>query len=309
MTHADSTQENTERIGTLMRRATYASLAVAGLLVTVKLVAWFATDSVSLLSSLIDSLLDGAASLVNLIAVRQALAPPDREHRFGHGKAEPLASLGQSAFIAGSAVLLLVQAARHLLRPSPVTNSEIGLAVMGFAVLVTFALLIYQRSVVRRTGSLAIGVDAFHYRADLVLNLAVIVSLLLTTELGYLSIDPIFGGLIGLWIIWGAWQVARKAMVHLMDEELPDEERARIRAIALKHPKVRAVHDLKTRASGPDSFIQLHIEMDGGIRLTEAHVISDEVEASIREAFPRAEIIIHQDPEGVDEPRSVYPVQ
>lgn len=309
MTHADLTQENTERIGTLMRRATYASLAVAGLLVTVKLVAWFATDSVSLLSSLIDSLLDGAASLVNLIAVRQALAPPDREHRFGHGKAEPLASLGQSAFIAGSAVLLLVQAARHLLRPSPVTNSEIGLAVMGFAVLVTFALLIYQRSVVRRTGSLAIGVDAFHYRADLVLNLAVIVSLLLTTELGYLSIDPIFGGLIGLWIIWGAWQVARKAMVHLMDEELPDEERARIRAIALKHPKVRAVHDLKTRASGPDSFIQLHIEMDGGIRLTEAHVISDEVEASIREAFPRAEIIIHQDPEGVDEPRSVYPVQ
>jgi len=309
MTQADSNKESTERIGTLMRRATYASLAVAGLLVTVKLGAWFATNSVSLLSSLIDSLLDGAASLVNLIAVRQALTPPDREHRFGHGKAEPLASLGQSAFIAGSAVLLLVQAVQHLLRPSPVTNSEIGLAVMGFAVLVTFALLLYQRSVVRRTGSLAIGVDAFHYRADLVLNLAVIVSLLLTTELGYLAIDPIFGGLIGLWIIWGAWQVARKAMVHLMDEELPDEDRARIRAIALKHPKVRAVHDLKTRAAGPNSFIQLHIEMDGGIRLTEAHVISDEVEASIREAFPRAEIIIHQDPEGVDEPRAVYPVQ
>jgi ferrous-iron efflux pump FieF len=309
MTQADSNKESTERIGTLMRRATYASLAVAGLLVTVKLGAWFATNSVSLLSSLIDSLLDGAASLVNLIAVRQALTPPDREHRFGHGKAEPLASLGQSAFIAGSAVLLLVQAVQHLLRPSPVTNSEIGLAVMGFAVLVTFALLLYQRSVVRRTGSLAIGVDAFHYRADLVLNLAVIVSLLLTTALGYLAIDPIFGGLIGLWIIWGAWQVARKAMVHLMDEELPDEDRARIRAIALKHPKVRAVHDLKTRAAGPNSFIQLHIEMDGGIRLTEAHVISDEVEASIREAFPRAEIIIHQDPEGVDEPRAVYPVQ
>jgi len=309
MTQADSNKESTERIGTLMRRATYASLAVAGLLVTVKLGAWFATNSVSLLSSLIDSLLDGAASLVNLIAVRQALTPPDREHRFGHGKAEPLASLGQSAFIAGSAVLLLVQAVQHLLRPSPVTNSEIGLAVMGFAVLVTFALLLYQRSVVRRTGSLAIGVDAFHYRADLVLSLGVIVSLLLTTELGYLAIDPIFGGLIGLWIIWGAWQVARKAMVHLMDEELPDEDRARIRAIALKHPKVRAVHDLKTRAAGPNSFIQLHIEMDGGIRLTEAHVISDEVEASIREAFPRAEIIIHQDPEGVDEPRAVYPVQ
>jgi ferrous-iron efflux pump FieF len=309
MTLAGSPRESSARVGTLMRRATYASLAVAVLLVVVKLGAWFATDSVSLLSSLIDSLLDGAASLVNLIAVRQALTPPDREHRFGHGKAEPLASLGQSAFIAGSAVLLLVQAAQHLLRPTPVVNSEIGLAVMGFAVAVTFALLAYQRTVVRRTGSLAIRVDAFHYRADLVLNLAVIVSLLLTTELGYLSIDPIFGGLIGIWIIWGAWQVARKAIVHLMDEELPDEERERIRQIALKHPKVRAVHDLKTRASGPNSFIQLHIEMDGGIRLIEAHRISDEVEASIREAFPRAEIIIHQDPEGIDEPHEVYPAR
>jgi len=309
MTPAGSHRETIERTGTLMRRATYASLAVAVLLVAVKFAAWAATDSVSLLSSLIDSLLDGVASLVNLLAVRQALTPPDREHRFGHGKAEPLASLGQSAFIAGSAVLLLVQAAQHLLRPTPVTHSEIGLAVMGFAVAVTFALLVYQRSVVRRTGSLAIRVDAFHYRADLVLNLAVIVSLLLTTELGYLAIDPIFGGLIGLWIIWGAWQVARKAIVHLMDEELPDEERERIRQIALKHPKVRAVHDLKTRASGPNSFIQLHIEMDGGIRLIEAHRISDEVEASIREAFPRAEIIIHQDPEGIDEPHEVFPAR
>ncbi len=307
MTLAGSSRENGERVGALMRRATYASLAVATLLVAVKFAAWAATDSVSLLSSLIDSLLDGVASLVNLLAVRQALTPPDREHRFGHGKAEPLASLGQSAFIAGSAVLLLVQAAQHLLRPTPVTNSVIGLAVMGFAVAVTFALLVYQRYVVRRTGSLAIRVDAFHYRTDLVLNLAVIVSLLLTTELGYLAIDPIFGGLIGLWIIWGAWQVARKAIVHLMDEELPDEERVRIRQIALKHPKVRAVHDLKTRASGPNSFIQLHIEMDGGIKLIEAHRISDEVEASIREAFPRAEIIIHQDPEGIDEPHEVFP--
>lgn len=309
MTLAGSPRDNGERLGALMRRATYASLTVAVLLVAVKLGAWFATDSVSLLSSLIDSLLDGVASLVNLLAVRQALTPPDREHRFGHGKAEPLASLGQSAFIGGSAVLLLVQAAQHLLYPTPVTHGGIGLAVMGFSIVVTCALLLYQRHVVRRTGSLAIGVDAFHYRTDLVLNLAVIVSLLLTTELGYPAIDPIFGGLIGLWIIWGAWRVAQKAMIHLMDHELPDEDRARIREVALKHPQVRAVHDLKTRAAGPNSFIQLHIEMDGGIRLIEAHRISDEVEASIREAFPRAEIIIHQDPEGIDEPREVYPAR
>src|SRR5579863_3848840 len=141
MSEAIPRQESMARVGTLMRRATYASISVASLLVAVKLGAWIETNSVSLLSSLIDSLLDGVASLANLLAVRQALTPPDREHRFGHGKAEPLASLGQSAFIAGSAVLLLVQAAQHLLRPTPVTNSEIGLAVMVFAVAVTFALL------------------------------------------------------------------------------------------------------------------------------------------------------------------------
>ena len=298
-----------ETVGRLMRRATYASLAVASVLVLVKLGAWIATDSVSLLSSLIDSLLDGASSLVNLIAVRQALAPPDREHRFGHGKAEPLASLGQAAFIAGSAVLLLVQAIQHLVRPTVITNTDIGLVVMAFAVAVTLVLVLYQRHVVKRTGSLVVSVDAFHYRADLVLNISVIVSLILTVELGWRVIDPIFGGLIGLWIIWGAWEVAKKAVVQLMDRELPDDDRARIRDIALSHPQVRAVHDLKTRAAGPDSFIQIHIEMDGGMSLAQAHIVSDEVEASIRDAFPRGEVIIHQDPEGIEEPRAVFPAR
>src|SRR5665213_1603562 len=297
-------QESMARVGLLMRRATYASLGVAGLLVMVKLGAWIETDSVSLLSSLIDSLLDGAASLVNLIAVRQALVPPDREHRFGHGKAEPLASLGQAAFIAGSAVLLLVQAIQHLIRPVMITNTNAGLAVMGFAVVVTGVLLLYQRHVVRHTGSLLIGVDAFHYRADLVLNLAVIASLLLTASFGYPIIDALFGGAIALWIIYGAWRVAMKAIVHLMDQELPDAERARIRAIVLANPRVTAVHDLKTRAAGPISFIQIHIEMDGGITLTEAHHVADAVEAKILEAYPRAEVIIHQDPSGINEPHT-----
>ncbi|MGH6974626.1 MAG: cation diffusion facilitator family transporter, partial [Stellaceae bacterium] len=292
-------QESMERVGTLMRRATYASISVAGLLVAVKLGAWIETNSVSLLSSLIDSLLDGAASLANLIVVRQALVPPDREHRFGHGKAEPLASLGQAAFIAGSALLLLIEAIQHLIHPQSITNTVAGLAVMIFAVVTTLVLVLYQRSVVKRTGSLVVSVDAFHYRADLVLNLAVIAALLLTVEFGYVLIDPIFGGLIALWIIWGAWQVANRAIVQLMDRELPDAERERIRAIALAHPEVRAVHDMKTRAAGPISFIQIHLEMDGNLPLTQAHRIADEVEAKILAAFPRSEVMIHQDPAGV----------
>jgi ferrous-iron efflux pump FieF len=298
---------DTPSIGALMRRATYASISVAGAMVLVKLVAWLLTDSVSLLSSLLDSLLDAAASLVNLVAIRQALVPADREHRFGHGKAEPLASLGQAAFIAGSAVLLLVQALQHLLTPAPVSNTGIGIAVMVFAIAVTLVLVGYQHYVVRRTGSLVVSADELHYRADLILNGAVIVSLVATAELGWLYVDPVFGGAIGLWIIYGAWRVAQKAIVQLMDRELPDDARRRIREIALAHPQVKSVHDLRTRASGPTAFVQIHLEMDGALTLKEAHRISDAVEADILAALPNAEVMIHQDPEGVEEPRRTFP--
>jgi ferrous-iron efflux pump FieF len=292
-----------------MRRATYASIAVAGAMVLVKLAAWLMTGSVSLLSSLLDSLLDAAASLVNLVAIHQALTPADREHRFGHGKAEPLASLGQSAFITGSAVLLIIQGLQHLLRPAPVTNSGIGIAVMVFAIIVTFALVRYQQRIIKRTGSLVVSSDELHYRSDLILNAAVIVALVAENVLGWPYVDPLFGIAIGLWIIYGAWRVARKAIVQLMDQELPDDARARIRQIALAHPQVRAVHDLRTRAAGPDAFVQVHLEMDGDLTLKEAHRVSDAVEADILAAFPQAEVMIHQDPEGVEEPRRTFPAR
>lgn len=306
MTAAHAAPETPERAGALMRRATYASIAVAGVMVLVKLAAWLMTDSVSLLSSLLDSLLDAAASFVNLVAIHQALTPADREHRFGHGKAEPLASLGQAAFITGSAVLLLIQGLRHLLSPVPVTNSGIGIAVMVFAIAVTFALVRYQRRIIQRTGSLVVSADELHYRSDLILNAAVIVSLLATSWLGWLYVDPIFGIAIGLWIIYGAWRVAQKAIVQLMDQELPDDARARIRQIALAHPEVKAVHDLRTRAAGPNAFVQIHIEMPGDMTLAEAHRVSDAVEADILAAFPHSEVMIHQDPEGVEEPRRSF---
>ncbi len=292
--------------GVLMRRATYASLGVAGLMIVVKLAAWLATDSVSLLSSLLDSLLDAGASLVNLVAVHQALTPADYEHRFGHGKAEPLASLGQAAFIAGSAVLLLIQALQHVLTPQPVSHTGLGIGVMVFAIIITLGLVAYQRHVVNRTGSLAIGADKLHYTADLVLNGAVIVALLVTEMSGWPYSDPLFGAAIGLWIVYGAWRVANRAVVQLMDRELPDEERSRIRAIALAHPEVMAVHDLRTRAAGPTTFIQIHLEMDGAMTLSAAHVVSDAVEAELRAAYPQAEVMIHQDPSGVEEPRPAF---
>jgi ferrous-iron efflux pump FieF len=286
----------------LRTHATYAALAVGTVLIVAKFAAWLATDSVALLSSLIDSLVDLAASLINFFAVRHAATPADREHRFGHGKAEPLAALGQSAFLIGSALLLMAEAVRRLILPQPVEHAVTGVAVMLFSVVVTVGLVAYQRHVVRQTGSLAIGADELHYRGDLILNGSVIATLILGQALGLNILDPLFGGAIGIWIIYSAVRISKLSLTQLMDRELPDKERAYIRKIAESRPEVSAVHDLRTRVAGPTAFIQLHIEMDGGLSLLEAHRISDAVEADLRNAFPSAEIIIHEDPAGIEEP-------
>lgn len=290
----------------LVRIATYAAVLAAGAMIAAKAVAWSLTESVSVLSSLVDSLLDAAASMVNLLAVRHALTPADREHRFGHGKAEPLAGLAQSAFIAGSAALLLLEAVRRLSFPQPVANSTIGIVVIAFSVAVTLALVVFQRQVIRRTGSVAISADSLHYASDLVLNGSVIVSLVLAGWLDWPVVDPLFGIAIGIYILWSAARIARLSLDLLMDRELPDADRTRIREIALAHPDVRNVHDLRTRSTGPQIFVQMHLELDGAMPLTQAHVIADAVEASIRAAYPHAEVIIHQDPEGVDEQRRTF---
>ena len=295
------------RADRLRRLATYASVSVAGLLIAAKFAAWLETGSVALLSSLVDSLLDAVASLVNLIAVRHAMSPADREHRFGHGKAEPLAVLGQSAFIIGSAMLLLAEAVRRLIWPVPVENPPAGIAVMVLSIVVTIALVLYQRHVVRRTGSIAITADELHYRGDLVVNVSVIIALVLAPILGLPILDPLFGAGIGIWILYSAARLVRLSLVQLMDRELPDDERERIREIAQSHPDVVAAHDLRTRIAGPTAFIQIHIEMDGTLSLLRAHEISDEVEAQLRAAYPHAEVMIHQDPEGIEEPRSNFP--
>src|SRR3954452_3945074 len=285
----------------LRLRGTYASSPAAAVLIAVKFVAWTSTGSVALLSSLVDSTVDAAASLVIFVAVRQAAVPPDREHRFGHGKAEPLAALGQAAFLLGSALFLIAEAVRRLIAPEPIEHTEVGVAVMLFSLFVTIGLVAYQRHVVRRTGSLAINADSLHYSSDVVMNLSVIATLLIQSALAVPLIDPMFGGAVGAYIIYGAARIARLALTQLMDRELPDQERARVRKIAESHPEVTAVHDIRTRGAGPTAFIQLHIEMDGAMSLLRAHEISDTIEARLRAAFPHAEIIIHADPAGIEE--------
>lgn len=301
MTTIDALPEATR--AKLMRRATYASVAVATILILAKTIAWALTDSVSVLSSLLDSLLDVAASLVNLFAVRHALEPADEDHRFGHGKAEALAGLAQAAFIAGSALLLFSEAAHRLWSPEPVARAEVGLVVMALSMALTFVLIRYQRSVVERTGSLAVGADRLHYASDLLLNGGVALSLIASMTLGWIWVDPVCGLLIGLFILKGAWEIGRGALDHLMDRELPEATRAKILAIAHAQPLIHGVHDLRTRAVGPNISVQMHLELDGSLTLAEAHAAADAVEEAVLAAFPGSDVIVHMDLAGVVERR------
>lgn len=294
--------------GRLMRLASYVAVSVALVLIAAKLGAWLLTGSVALLSSLIDSVLDAFASIVALVAIRQALTPADKEHRFGHGKAEPIAALGQAAFIVGSALFLSVEAVRRLWSPQPVGQQEIGIAVMVFSILVTLALVAFQAHVIRRTGSLVVSADSLHYKGDLLINLSIIASLVLTGWFDFPLADPVFALGIAAYLLWNAKGIGGEALDMLMDRELPDEERQTILALARAHSGVLGVHDLRTRAAGPIRFIQMHLELDGDTRLAEAHAIADAVEAEIEAAFPGADVIVHQDPHGIpDAPREPNP--
>jgi ferrous-iron efflux pump FieF len=286
----------------LMRRAALASLGVSVLLVGLKAFAFFASGSVSVLASLADSALDLFTSTLNLVAIRSALTPADDEHRFGHGKAEPLAGLAQGAFIAGSATFLVVQAVNRFLEPQPVERGLPALIVMVVSIVFAVGLVLYQRRVVQQTGSVAIGADNIHYLGDVATNAGVIVAILLAWGLGWEMADPIIAILVAAVLIWSAWSVFRTSYDQLMDRELPDADREKIIAIITAHGEVRSLHDLRTRAAGVHAFIQFHIELDPAISLMRAHQVSDEVERQLCAEFPHAEVIIHQDPLGVEMP-------
>jgi len=291
-TQASQSQEETAK---LLRLATYASTSVAIVLIAAKLYAWAASDSVSLLATLIDSMLDAVASIINLVAVRHALTPADNEHRFGHGKAEALAGLSQSLFIAGSAGYLLIEAWQRVIQPSAVESVELGIFVMAISIAATMLLLAFQRHVIKKTNSTAIRADALHYRTDLMVNGSVIVALLLANA-GWPGFDGLFAGAIAIYILFSARDIIVTSYDHLMDRELPDEDRQKIKALVMQHPKARGLHDLRSRHSGTMTFIQLHLELDDDLSLMAAHKISDEVELSILNAFPGSEILIHIDP-------------
>lgn len=279
----------------LLRLVTRASLSVASILVLAKAVAWWMSGSVSLLAGLTDSMLDAVASFLNLLAVHYALRPADDDHRFGHGKAEALAGMAQALFIAVSAVLIGLQAVERLQSPQPLGATGAGIAVMLLSLVLTVALLAFQRKVIRVTGSTAVRADSLHYRSDLLLNSSILLALLLA-RFGWPQLDAIFGLAIALYILWSAVQIARESTSILMDQELPGEVVERMQALALAIPGVQGVHDLRTRMSGSHWFVQLHLELPGELPLHEAHALCVQASAAIRESYPRADVMVHADP-------------
>lgn len=284
-----------------MRLATFASAGTALTLIVVKAIALWMTGSTAMLASLMDSALDLAASLVNLFAVRYSLIEADAEHRFGHGKAESLGALAQGALIAGSAVFLAAESISRLSNPPVVEESTLGIVVMLVSIALTFVLVMFQRFVVARSGSVAVGADMLHYAGDLAMNAGVIVALVLAGMFGLHIADPLIGLGIALWLLRGSWHIATAAFSQLMDRELPLEDRDRIIDAALGVADVQAVHDLRTRQSGTDTFIQVHVELDGAMNMYRAHVVADSVETEIQLIFPGAEVMVHLDPAGAED--------
>ncbi|EIX1534298.1 CDF family cation-efflux transporter FieF [Cronobacter sakazakii] len=281
--------------GRLVSRAALAATLVATLLLIIKIFAWWYTGSVSILAALVDSLVDIAASLTNLLVVRYSLQPADEEHTFGHGKAESLAALAQSMFISGSALFLFLTGIQHLITPEPMRAPLVGIVVTVAALITTLMLVTFQRWVVRKTRSQAVRADMLHYQSDVMMNGAILVALALSWY-GLHRADALFALGIGVWILYSALRMGYEAIQSLLDRALPDDERQAIVDIVAAWPGVRGAHDLRTRQSGPTRFIQLHLEMEDNLPLVQAHLIAEQVEQAILSRFPGSDVIIHQDP-------------
>jgi ferrous-iron efflux pump FieF len=295
--------------GRLTTRAALASIAMAVTLIGLKTYAAIETSSMAMLGSLADSSLDLVASLIVLLGVRIAAAPADHEHRFGHGKAEALAALVQVIVITLSAIFIGFRAIERLISGAQTADAELGIGVSLIAIALTFALISYQRHVVRRTGSVAIGTDRLHYSSDLLLNGSVVVALGLEQYAHLTGADAVFGLLIAFWLLWGAWRASSDALNQLMDREWPDELRVRFLDAAKEYPELAGLHDLRTRSSGTHYFAQFHVWVPGEWTVKEAHDRLDAVEEALQQRFPGTEILIHVDPEGQTDRETLLPQQ
>lgn len=282
--------------GTLARRAAWMAVSASGFLILLKAYGWFTTDSLSIFSSMVDSSMDFLISAFNLFAIAYALKPADDDHRFGHTAIEDIAGLAQAGFIVGSALFILLEAAGRFITPEPVVHTQNAMYIMYISIAVTTLLVVFQKYTVRKSGSIVVEADMWHYLSDILTNLAIISALLLHQHFGWLWADPVLAVLIAAVIMHSAIRIGVRAFHNLMDREMPDDEKARIKDIVAQEKNVRGFHQLKTRQSGRKKFIQMHIELPETLTFPQAHEITERLEAALEHAFGEAEIIIHQDP-------------
>jgi cation diffusion facilitator family transporter len=284
------------------RRITLLSVATAAVLVILKFAAWRVSGSVAVLASMADSALDLLASLVTAYAVRYAVAPPDAEHRFGHGKAEAFASLIQGGLVFASAALVGQEAIRHLIEPHPLRQEGWAIGVMVVSICLTGGLVAAQTHALRAVKSIAVSGDRAHYSADLLSNLLALAGIGASSLLGLHGFDAAAALGVALLLLWGAVGVFREASGQLMDHELPEDAREKIVALMTQDPRLTDVHQLRTRAAGPYIHIQMHVDLDPDLTLESAHEVIVAAERRLFTVFPAADILIHADPRGRAEP-------
>ncbi len=282
----------------LTARVTLLSVSCASVLIVAKIVAWRLSGSIATLASLADSALDLIASLATFYAVRYAVAPPDAEHRYGHGKAEAFGSLIQAGLVFASAALIGQEAVDHILHPMPLTHEGWAMGAMAASTGLTVLLILAQTRVLRQANSVAVSGDRAHYAADVASNLVAFAGIALAMLTGSAWIDAAAGLLVTAWLVWGAISVFRQSSLQLMDHELPPEARAQILSLAGDDPRIIDIHDLRTRAAGPYVHIQMHAELAGETTLADCHHILIAAERRVLKAFPAADILIHADPYG-----------
>jgi ferrous-iron efflux pump FieF len=288
----------------LRQFASQVSLVVAVILVGVKLTAWVMTGSVALLASAVDALVDAGASLVTYFGVRYAIRPPDRDHRFGHGKGEAIAGFTQSTFLAGAAAVLAFQSLERLFFPHPTASLDIGAWVIAGSLVAATALVAMQTWVVKKTGSTAIAADRAHYMTDIAVNAGVLVALGVTRFTGWERADPIFAFAISGYMLWNAHNIAKEVLTQLLDQELPVKDRRQIEDIVRGCAGVRDIHDLRTRHAGDRVFVEFHLEVDEQLTVKQGHAIGDLVETAVINLLPGVvEVTAHLEPFGINDER------
>lgn len=282
----------------ITRRITALAVVLGIIMAVGKFFLWRETHSIGLLSSLVHSGLDMFGAISSFIAVRYAARRPDDKYRYGRGKAESFSAVFQVCLVVFAGFHLLEAVIDKIGHSHPIDHSSFAIFVLLVFVVLTGWLLIWQSAAIRSTGSIAVRGDRAHYFADFLANLVVIIGIALSSFTPLYWADSMVGMLMAFWLFFTAFQIGRLAWAQLMDMELNEDERISIKCLAMQDPDVRAVHDLRTRASGPHLHIQMRLDLDEVLTLSQAHDVVLAAEARLMAAFPAADILIHPHPAG-----------